>query len=72
MFFCRVGLSLEQVLDVDVVERADDRASGHRRDDLDAPQDAELGEPCEDSDVEERGAETASGQGKPDLRRRGG
>ena len=67
-----VGLALEQVLDVDVVEGADDRAAGDGRDDLDAPQDPELGEPREDADVEERRPESASGQGKPDLRRRSG
>ncbi len=67
-----VRLALEQVLDVDVVEGADDRAAGDGRDDLDAAQDPELGEPCEDAHVEERGPESAPGQGKPDLRRRSG
>ena len=64
----RVRLRLEQVLDVEVVERADDRAAGDGRDHLHRAQQAELGEPREDADVEERRAVAAPGEGKAELR----
>ena len=63
-----VRLRLEQVLDVEVVERPDDRAAGDGRDHLDRAQEPELGEPREDADVEERRAVAAPGEGKAELR----
>ena len=63
-----VRLRLEQVLDVEVVERPDDRAAGDGRDHLHRAQQAELREPREDADVEERRAVAAPGEGKAELR----
>ena len=63
-----VGLRLEQVLDVQVVERADDRAARDGRDHLHRAQQAELGELREHPDVEEGSAVAAPGKGKAELR----
>ena len=63
-----VRLRLEQVLDVEVVERPDDRAARDRRDHLHGPQQPELGEAGEDADVEERRAMTAPREGEAELR----
>jgi hypothetical protein len=46
-----VGFRLEQVLDVEVVERAHDRPARDGRDHLDRPQEPELREPRKDADM---------------------
>jgi hypothetical protein len=63
-----VGLRLEQVLDVEVVERADDRPARDGRYHLDRPQQPELREPREDADVKEGGAVPTPGEGEAELR----
>jgi hypothetical protein len=63
-----VGLRLEQVLHVEVVERAHDRPARDGRDHLDRPQQPELREPRKDADVEEGGAVPTPGEGEAELR----
>jgi hypothetical protein len=53
---------------VQIPERADDRAARHGGDHLHAPKHAELGEPREHADVEERRTEPASGERQSELR----
>jgi hypothetical protein len=62
-----VGLRLEQPLDVEVVQGADDRAAGHGRDHLDPAQQPHLRHPREHADVEERGAKAAPRQREAEL-----
>jgi hypothetical protein len=63
-----VGLRLEQVLDVQVVERAHDRSARDGRDHLDRSQQPELRKPREDADVEEGGPMPTPGEGEAELR----
>ena len=59
---------LEQVAQVEVVQRADDRAARDGRDHLDAAKATSLGEAGEHAEVEEGGPKPAAGEGETELR----
>jgi hypothetical protein len=64
-----VGFRREQLADVEVVERADDRPARHGREHLDAAKDSHLRDAREHADVKERRAEAAPGEGETEAGR---
>src|SRR5207244_2022384 len=63
-----IASPVELRLQPQVVQRADDRAAGDRRDHLDLAKEAELGELCEHADVEEGGTMAPAREGEAELR----
>jgi hypothetical protein len=65
-----VALRVELALQIEVVERADNRAAGHAGEHLDLAQKVELGETGEHADVEQGRPEAAAGQSEAEPDRR--
>src|SRR5262249_45417989 len=61
------GLALQQLSQQQVVVHSDDGTSRYARDHLDVPQEIQLGQTREDTDMKQRSAEASAREGEPQL-----